>query len=186
MSPQRSPSAAPPPRVRSHRARAWTRGRRGVARLGLLALLACGLAGCATTPDKLPRLERKFYDNLEAPEDRTAFLRLESAERQAFLEDRGLWARWLALSVDERASVERGEVTVGQQEFVAFMAWGPPGDTQRREADNRTVDFHTFIRCTSGPRRNQYVRSNLDCDGTSSEVIIAVEDGRITEIKFPN
>ena len=71
-------------------------------------------------------------------------------------------------------------------EFVAFMVWGPPADTQMSKAESRDVRFHTFIRCTSGPRVGRYVQSNLDCDGTSSEIEIAVENNIITEIKFLN
>ncbi len=82
--------------------------------------------------------------------------------------------------------MSRGIVKVGYREFQAFMAWGPPADTQLKEADRRSVEFHTFIRCTSGPKTGRYVKNNLDCDGTSSETQIAVENDIVTEINYPD
>ena len=61
-----------------------------------------------------------------------------------------------------------GEVELGFHEFALYMAWGPPADTQDRDANGRPLQLHTFIRCSSGPKRGRYVRSNLDCDGTYS------------------
>jgi hypothetical protein len=148
-------------------------------------LLLCSTLACALTPERLPDLDRKFYYNLPSSEDQTAFLRLDDTQRQPFLEKKGLWAKWSELSNDERNAVQSGEVKVGQHEFVAFMVWGPPADSQVSKGE-RAIRFHTFIRCTSGPRIGKYVHNNLDCDGTSSEVEIAVENGLITEIKFLN
>jgi len=145
-------------------------------------LLLCSALACATTPERLPDLDRKFYYNLPSTEDQQAFLRLEDVQRQSYLEKKGLWTRWSELSNEERASVQAGEVKLNQHEFVAFMVWGPPADSQG-SGENR---FHTFVRCTSGPRTGKYVRSNLDCDGTSTEVEIKVTAGLITEIKFLN
>ncbi len=61
---------------------------------------------------------------------------------------------------------------------------GRPADTQESKTPERSVRFHTFIRCTSGSRVGRWVASNLACDGTSSEVEIAVENGLITEVKY--
>ncbi len=140
---------------------------------------------CATTPDRLPSPDRQFYYNLPTPADRSAYLRLSETQRQPFLEQKGLWAKWMELSPEEREAAKRGEVKAGNHEFTAFMAWGPPADTQESKG-GRTIRFHTFIRCTSGPRVGRYVASNLECDGTSSEVEIAVENGLITEVKYLN
>jgi hypothetical protein len=150
-----------------------------------LVSAAIGLA-CAMTPERLPELDRRFYHNLPTAEDQEAFLELDESERQAFLAEKGLWAEWSALSAEERKAVTTGVINVGYRAFAALMAWGPPADTQVREAGERTVEFHVFIRCTSGPKVGEYVRNNLDCDGTSSETHIAVEQGVITEIKYPN
>ncbi len=147
---------------------------------------AIALSACAHSPERLPELDRRFYYNLPTPEDQDAFLRLEESERQAFLERKNLWSKWTALSSVERKAVATGDVKVGYKEFVAFMAWGPPADTKLTRADTREVNFHTFIRCTSGPKIGKYVHSNLTCDGTSSEVQIAVENGIITEIRHPD
>jgi hypothetical protein len=149
------------------------------------ALVLCA-AGCAMTAYRLPDLDRKFYDNLANNDDRAAFLKLQESQRQAFLEQKGLWARWTELSAEERQAVQKGEVKVDYKEFVAFMAWGPPADIQSSRTAARAVRFHTFIRCTSGPRRGRYVMSNLDCDGTSSEIEVAVENDLITETKLLN
>lgn len=157
-----------------------------VLRPHVLGLSLLGQMACATSPDRLPPPDRQFYYNLPTPEDRTKFLKLDETQRQPFLEQKGLWARWMELSPEEREAAKRGEVKAGFKEFTAFMAWGPPADTQASKTDSRAVRFHTFIRCTSGPKAGRFVASNLECDGTSSEVEIAVENGVITEVKFLN
>lgn len=152
---------------------------------GVLALTL--LAGaCANNPERLPELDRRFYYNLDAANDREAFLKLRDEDRQAFLEQRGLWQKWAALPEDQRARAGQGEIEVGFAEFAVFMAWGPPADTQTRDPDGRKIKLHTFIRCTSGPKVGRHVRSNLDCDGTSSEVQVTIEGGRVVEINYPN
>lgn len=137
-------------------------------------------AACATTPERLPPLTRQFYYNLPTPEDKQAFLHLKESERQSFLEQKGLWAKWTALPADQRDAVQKGELKAGFKEFAAFMAWGPPADTQMR-GDLR---YHTFIQCTSGPKRGRYVASNIDCDGTSNEIEVGVTGDVVTEIKY--
>jgi hypothetical protein len=144
------------------------------------------LASCASNPERLPELDRRFYYALDDAKAQAEFLDVKTAERQAYLEKAGLWQQWSALSQGERDSVMQGEVKVGYHEFQAFMAWGPPADTRKQETTHRAVFFHVFIRCTSGPKTGRYVRNNLDCDGTSSETQIAVENDLVTEIKYPN
>lgn len=149
-------------------------------------VLAAGmLLGCATNPERLPELDRRFYYNLPQG-DQDAFLRLKSSERQGFLEDKGLWEQWEALPKAEREAAGRNQVELGFHEFAVFMAWGPPADTQDRDDNGRPLTRHTFIRCSSGPKRGRYVQSNLECDGTSSETQISIEDGIVTEIVYPN
>jgi hypothetical protein len=156
-------------------------------RLGLSVLVAaCANLCCANNPERLPELDRRFYYNLETPEDQEAFLDLRDEDRQAFLERRGLWKKWTALPEAQRKRVLAGEVALGDAEFAAFMAWGPPADTQLRDRDGRSVRVHTFIRCTSGPKVGRYVRSNLDCDGTSAETQVSVRGGQIAEIEYPH
>jgi hypothetical protein len=161
-----------------------TRGRSGpYHRLGLVvALLAATVTGCASSPDRLPELDRRFYFNLPTGDDQQQFLRVQASERQAFLEDKGLWAQWTQLPVAEREAASLGEVELGFHEFALFMAWGPPADTQDRDANGRPLQLHTFIRCSSGPKRGRYVRSNLDCDGTSSETQVSMHEGLVVEI----
>jgi hypothetical protein len=144
------------------------------------------LAGCAHDPDRLPTLDRRFYENLPTGAEQQEFLRVKSDERQAFLEQKGLWAKWEALPEAERTAAGKGEVELGFHEFALYMAWGPPADTQDRDANGRPLQLHTFIRCSSGPKRGRYVRSNLDCDGTSSETQVSIRDGVVVEITYPN
>lgn len=149
-------------------------------------VLATTVVGCAHDPDRLPVLDRRFYDNLPTGADQQEFLRLKSSERQAYLEEKGLWSQWEALPEAERTAAGQGEVKLGFHEFALYMAWGPPADTQDRDANGRPLQLHTFIRCSSGPKRGRYVRSNLDCDGTSSETQVSIRDGVVVEITYPN
>lgn len=149
----------------------------------VLALLLASTA-CASSPDRLPTPARNFYYVMEDPAQQTDYLDLKESERQAYLEKVGLWQRWVELSSEEREAVDSGDVKVGFKEFAAHMAWGLPATVRDAEARGRLIHYETFIRCTSGPKIGKYVRQNLDCDGTSSEVEIALENGVITEIKF--
>jgi hypothetical protein len=155
-------------------------------RLGRLALAAAIVAvvACATTPERLPELDRRFYYNLPTPEAQGEFLRLPDEDRQAFLESQGLWRKWTALPAEEREAAGKGEIQVGFHEFAVFMAWGPPADTQTRDRNERPILVHTFIRCSSGPKAGRYVRNNLDCDGTSTEREVAIRDGLVAEIIY--
>ena len=157
-------------------------------RLGFAAgfLAAALLVGCASSPDRLPELDRRFYYNLPSAEDQQQFLKVKSSDRQGFLERKGLWAQWQALPPAEREAASQGEVKLGFQQFALFMAWGPPADTQDRDANGRPLQLHTFIRCSSGPKRGRYVRSNLDCDGSSSETQVTIEEGVVVEIVYLN
>lgn len=161
-----------------------SRQRRHARSLRYIAPLLLIAAACAHNPERLPLVDRQFYYNLESDADRDAFLRLKESERQAFLEKRGLWAKWTALSEEEKKAVNSQDIEVGYQVFAAHMAWGPPADRRTEDARDRSVDFETYIRCTSGPKVGRYVHNNVDCDGTSSEVRLGVEKGIITEIKY--
>jgi hypothetical protein len=153
--------------------------------LGAVALTLClALTACTPSPDRLPTPARNFYYVMEDPGQQRDYLELEESERQPFLEKLGLWQRWLELSNEEREAIETGDIKVGYKEFAALMAWGLPGSVRDVESRGRVVHYETFVRCTSGPRIGEYVRSNVDCDGTSSEVEIAIENGIITELKF--
>jgi hypothetical protein len=153
--------------------------------LGAVALtLSLALTACTPSPDRLGTPARNFYYVIENPAQQKEYLQLRESERQSFLEKLGLWQRWLELSNQEREAIETGDIKVGYKEFAALMAWGLPATVRDAESRGRVVHFETFIRCTSGPRIGDYVRSNIDCDGTSSEVEIAVENGIITELKF--
>jgi hypothetical protein len=153
--------------------------------VGVLALsLSLLLGACTPNPDRLPTPARNFYYVIEDEGAQLDYLKLEESERQGFLEQLGLWQKWIELSNEEREAVSAGDIKVGFKEFTAHMAWGLPASVRDVEAGTRVVHYQTFIRCTSGPRIGDYVRSNIDCDGTSSEVEIAVENGIISELKY--
>lgn len=154
--------------------------------IGILGALICSTLACASSPDRLRGLDRRFYQNLDEPADKEAFLKTPPAQRQTFLKSKAVWDRWQALPEPERAAATRGELKPGSHEFAAFMAWGPPADTQREVAGEREVAFHTFIRCTSGPKTRRYVKATSACDGTFNEIQVAVEGGIVTEIKVLN
>ena len=147
----------------------------------------CGVvsSGCVTTsPEGLPPLDRRFYENLSSAELRSEFMLLRPSKRQRFLEKKGLWAEWKRLTAAERAGVKNEEVGVGFLIFAAHMAWGRPADVKVIESGTRKVSYEVFIRCTSGPRTGEHVRQNMDCDGTSSERQLAVENGLVVEVRF--
>ncbi len=152
------------------------------ARWLMAAAMMAAMLGCASSPERLPSPTRQFYYNLPTPADKQAFLKLRESERQAFLEKKGLWAKWTALPAAERQAAQNGELRPGFHEFAAFMAWGPPADT----VDRGELRYHTFIRCTSGPKAGRYVPNSLECDGTSSEIEVTVKESVVTEIKYLN
>lgn len=141
------------------------------------------LSSCVHSPDRLPTLDRHFYENLPTEREQREFLRLRKAQRHDYLVEKQLWQQWEGLSEAEREAVYERSPKVGFSEFALHMAWGRPADVRVREASGRTVRFETFIRCTSGPRVGEFVRRSVDCDGTASEVTAAVEDGRVTELR---
>jgi hypothetical protein len=151
--------------------------------LGAIALILF-FAACTPNPDRLPTPARNFYYVMEDDGQQLEYVKLKESERQGFLEGVGLWQKWLELSSEERDAVETGEIKVGFKEFAAQMAWGLPASVRDVEARGRVVHYATFIRCTSGPKIGEYVRENRSCDGTSSEVELAIENGIITEIKY--
>jgi len=138
------------------------------------------------TPERLPEVDRRFYYNLPSPSDRESFLELEDEDRRPFLEQQGLWQRWAVLPAQQRDSALTSQVELGFAEFALYMAWGPPADTQTRQRAGRPVTVHTYIRCTSGPKNHQYVRNNLDCEGTSEETLVSLLNGVVVEIRYLN
>ena len=151
-----------------------------------MGLLVATAVGCAMTPERLPDLDRRFYYNLGSPQDQKQFLELAEADRQAYLESKGLWKDWVALPPAERDAAKAGKAELGFHEFTLFMAWGPPADTQNHNREGRPAIIHTYIRCSSGPKRGQYVLRNLDCNGTSDETQILIQADQVVEIRYPN
>lgn len=163
--------------------RAFGPGRKKLSRIVCLAtgLLLSPVFACANSPDKLPPPYKQFYYNLPTEEQQDSYLKLDDAQREPYLKQIGLWDKWTALPAEERKAAMQGEVKVGFHEFAAFMAWGPPANSQG--SNDR---YHTYIRCSSGPKRGKYVLNNLDCDGTSSEIELTIKNDVIVEIKHLN
>ena len=91
--------------------------------LAVMLALEVGLTGArATGVDRLPPLDRRFYEVLASDTDRR-ISSTKPAERQSFLESRGLWDAWQSLTAEERTAVESGTIEVGYLQFVAHMAW---------------------------------------------------------------
>ena len=151
----------------------------------LTASMLMGLIlGCVHSPDRLPTLDRQFYENLPTEREQRDFLRLRKSQRHGYLVERQLWQQWEALSEEEREAALQRAPRVGYREFTLHMSWGRPADVRVRDADGRSVRFETYIRCTSGPHTGEFVRQSIECDGTASEVTAAVEDGIITELRY--
>ncbi len=153
--------------------------------LALSSQAVLAQTGCATDPDRLPQLQRQFYDNLSQSEQE-ALLNTKRKNRETYLKGTSLWPQWEALTSDQKTRVNNREVKAGDPEFAAHMAWGPPADVKEVQKGERAVKFETYIQCTSGPRSGAWVRQNIDCDGTSSEVQLAIEAGLVTEVKYLN
>lgn len=151
-----------------------------------IVLLTLTMGACAMTRDRLPELDRRFYDVMQSPQRKDAFLVKDAELRRSQLERAGLWDRWMQLSEEERQAALAGQVEPGFHEFAVLMAWGQPADVQNRERAGERAVVYTFIRCTSGPRRGDYVKSNLDCDGTASETQVALVDDVVVELSYPD
>jgi hypothetical protein len=147
---------------------------------------AASMVACAMSPARLPDLDRRFYYNLSSPAEQSEFLEIEEQQRKAYLQKKGLWQQWVALPPAEREAAKGGLVELGFHEFAMFMAWGPPADTQRHDREGKPATIHTYIRCSSGPKRGEYVLNNLDCNGTSDETQVLVQDDLIVEVRYPN
>ncbi|TPV92497.1 MAG: hypothetical protein B7733_25375 [Myxococcales bacterium FL481] len=156
--------------------------RRALSAVGVACVLLA--TNCVHTPERLPTLERQFYENLPTEREQREFLRLRKSQRHAYLVDKNLWQQWEALSEVERQGALKRAPAVGFTEFALRMAWGRPADVHEQRARGRTVRFETYIRCTSGPRRDEFVRRSVDCDGTASEVTAALENGRVIELRY--
>lgn len=87
---------------------------------------------------KLKRLsstERDHYDALRVWMDKKqdkAYLKLKTEEeRNAWLQDMGLWDRFYQYDKDVRDDIVAGNVRVGWTTDKVFMAWGPPHQRKR-------------------------------------------------------
>ena len=80
------------------------------------SVFAALATGCVHSPERLPRLDRQFYENLATERDQREFLRLKKSERHAYLVDKKLWQAWESLSPEEREAAwlaEEPEVDEG-------------------------------------------------------------------------
>jgi hypothetical protein len=146
-------------------------------------IIFLGLSGaCSASPNRLPPLERHFYGVLKTPAEQSGFLKMNEETRKAYLVDRGYMREWERLTPPQREAVLRREVQVEMTQFGAHLAWGLPADSHEEGTPTTRAVIETYIRCTSGPKTDDYVRDNLECDGTSAEIQVRIVDGRVVAI----
>lgn len=136
------------------------------------------------TPNRLPPMQRRYYGLLDAKSEQRAFLDMKKAQRERYIEERGWPSAWKELTERERAGVLVNRVEPGFRSFATHMAWGLPADRRVVETRGRKLVVETFIRCTGGPKNRQFVRDNTECQGTSSELQVAFEDDRVTQVQY--
>ena len=102
----------------------------------VLCLLLITSAGC--TQRRIKRLTNDEYNHYYAlkvwmtDEERDTFLKRKIEEdRNAFLQELGLWDRFYRYSELERSEIIEGEVEVGWTKDKVLMAWGRPHDSQK-------------------------------------------------------
>lgn len=155
-----------------------------------LLLIALVLTGCGGKLKRLSDAEQDHYYALKVWMDeaeRKDFLREKTEEqRNAWLEERGLWERFYQHDAATRQAIVAGEVAPGWTEEMVFMAWGPP--IQRRRMTSRPaerselfvyrfeVDDEGVIRVWVPGSRTAYKM----VDRFQSELY--VDDGVVTEI----
>jgi hypothetical protein len=157
-----------------------------------LALLAGSLlTGCMSA--KLKRLsdaERDHYYALRVfmGEDTTkAFLKLKTeSERNALLNDLGLWERFYKYDQAIRDKIVAGEVEEGWTEDQMFMSWGEPYDRRRltgRPAARSELFVYRFEVAPDGVIRVWTPSSKTAYKAVDFYQIEAyVDDNRIAEI----
>jgi len=102
----------------------------------VLCLLLLSGVGC--TQRRIKRLSDDEYTHYSAlrvwmtEEEQAAFLKRKLEEdRNAFLQELGLWERFYQYSERERALIVEGEVELGWTKDKVLMAWGRPHDSQK-------------------------------------------------------
>lgn len=107
------------------------------ARIVAVALLAV-LMGTGCASKKLNRLSDTEFDHFYAlkpfmeEEQEKVFLKKKTEEeRNAYLQEIGLWDRFYSLTPDERERVLTGKVELGWTKNMVLMAWGPPWDNAK-------------------------------------------------------
>lgn len=148
----------------------------------LLLSMVSGM-GCAMKPDKLPPVHRSYYRIIEGSAERQAFLEMDESAREAYAERLGFAQQWAQLSPAHQQAVLSARIAPGFDSFSVHMAWGRPADEKGLQARGRKLWLETFIRCTSGPRSQQFVYDHLECDGTSSETMVVFESDRVIEVR---
>jgi hypothetical protein len=111
-------------------------------RVAIGLLLALVVVGCGT--DRyMKRLSDAEFDHFYAlrvymsEAERKEYLKLKTEEeRNAWLQEKGLWDRFYKYDAEDRAAIVAGAVEVGWTKDKLLMAWGTPWDKQKLTGRN--------------------------------------------------
>ena len=150
--------------------------------VSLVFAIASSALACVTTPKRLSVHQRNYYFMLDSPAEQQSFLKLRKRDRESKLEADGYMEQWRQLTPAQQEAVSKKQVLEGFPIFAAHAAWGLPADSRQNKKAEKSFLRETYIQCTSGPRNGDYVRHNLECDGTSAELQLLIVDGIVTEL----
>ncbi len=109
----------------------------------LAVTLAALLLGVGCGGKKVKRLSDNEFDHYYAlkpfmeDDQEKQYLKLKTEEeRNAYLQEIGLWDRFYSLTPDERERVLTGKVELGWTKNMVLMAWGPPWDQAKLIGSN--------------------------------------------------
>lgn len=157
----------------------------------LLVLAGALLLGSASKLKKLSDVERDHFQALQVwmSEDQTkAFFKLKTEEeRNQYLKDQGLWARFYDYPEDLREKILLGEVSVGWTQDMVFMAFGKPFKRKRltgRPAARSELFIYRMEVAEDGAVMPWIEGSKTTYKAVDTyEIHIYVDDERVTEIK---
>ena len=109
----------------------------------LALLLAAALLATGCWERKVKHLTSAEFDHYYAlkpfmeEDQRKVYLKKKTEdERNAYLQELGLWERFYSLSPHEREQVLTGKVELGWTKQMVLMAWGPPWDNAKLIGSN--------------------------------------------------
>ena len=105
--------------------------------LSIFLVVLLSLSGCSWER-RVKHLSDVEFDHYSALKvwmtegEQKAYLKFkDTADRDSYLQDLGLWDRYYKLTENQKAQVNGGEVEPGWSRDMVLMAWGQPHDTQK-------------------------------------------------------